>query len=87
MSDLGKLRKPSNKSEIVCCMLKSSGVSETTVIKPNVSCFIIDGAAFDHMLIPQLIRIFQQNCDKIFFLTFVFMRLKTADSVNLLAAI
>lgn len=82
MSDLGKLRKPSNKSEIICCILKSSGVSETIVIEPNVSCVIVDVAGLNHMLIPQFIRIFQQDSDQIFF-PFILMRLKNVDSVNL----
>lgn len=82
-SDLGKLRKPSNKSDVVCCILKSSGVSPTTVYEPNVSCVIIDGAAaLVHMLIPQSSQTFQQYCDQIV-CPYVFMRLKTADRVDL----
>lgn len=60
ISDLVKLRKPSNKSDVVRRNVKSSGVSEATARQPNVFSLIIDGPAFIHMCIPQSSQTFQK---------------------------
>lgn len=82
ISDLGKLRKPSKKSDIVSCIIKSAGESATNTRYPKVTSLIIDGAALVHMLIPKSNLTFQQYFDQII-QPYIMMRLKTVDRVDL----
>lgn len=73
---------PKNKSDQVCCIVKSSGSPVSTFYELNVFSLIIDGPTLVHMLRRQSRSKLQHYCDHIYGSKFLII-LKTAGMVDL----
>ena len=63
----GKMRKPSNKSDIVeCLMTFCANVDSIIVQQPPVTVMILDGAAVVHFLLPGSCKTFNDYCQNMF---------------------
>lgn len=67
ISVLGNMRKPSNKADIVQCMIGYSPQIEIVCPQePSVTVLILDGAAIVHMLPPGASKTFGEYCSNVF---------------------
>ena len=83
ISEFGKLRYPSNKSDIIPCIENLANVpdSDISLDCPEVTAFILDGAAIVHMLKPGTGKTFNDYSKKIF-APFIMERLKHVDRID-----
>ena len=79
LSNLGKLRLPRNKSELVECL--QSHTSAQSTVPTNVEVIIIDGAALVNMIKPGAQKTFNQYATESF-LPYVKMQLSQSQRVD-----
>lgn len=85
ISENGRLRKPTNKSDIIHCLETSIGkdVLQTGETQPEISATVLDGAVIVHLLVPRNVKTFLEYYTNIFkpYICRLFQNLQRIDLV------
>ena len=80
LSDNGLLHFPSNKSDLVHCVIPDADT--TPSVPKTFDCSVLDGPAIVHLLSPEKVTTFREYSDKVF-IPYIENQLKICDRIDI----